>query len=540
MVVYHDRNLIINYIPRTVSDVDLSNLFASVGAIKSCRIIRDRSSGSSFGFGFCEYEEADAAHRAIARFNGYRIADKVLKVSLAKLQGKLSQSSNLYVKNFPLSVTEEQLASEFGRFGKVLQCRILRDRDTDASKGSAYVLFENRCDAEAARKSLDCAPWPGGSESQTISIKFATPPYRQPSGNGSINKNKYPRKPTATNNVGNENYGDQLAAQLLAAQSRFGAAYDPFGHANPPYIQENVYSSPNQNMAGTLFQPSIPIQPQSSPCSVLWSPEYGTTESQPVVTAPVPLAPAYVSPYCFAQNPLLMNLWSSFQPSVMQALSPLYAAQLEGFSNAMQGCPVFTGLPNPLFSPNDNSNLSVLHNSTVALAPSDNVGKKTSFAKGDKTNSASVYVYNIGNLMTERQLWELFSPFGIISSVSIPKDPKTNFARNFGFITFNSVQSAQNAIHTMNGWTYSGRRLQVSFRKPRSNNRANKLAEHSTEGGITENNEIRDQTQSEDKRQCGLNGEGLQSASDLCADRISAITIDDSPGAQPSSTGDQS
>ncbi|XP_018649930.1 elav (embryonic lethal, abnormal vision,drosophila)-like protein [Schistosoma mansoni] len=335
MVVYHDRNLIINYIPTSITDADLTNLFSSVGAIKTCRIIRDRNSGSSFGFGFCEYEDSDSAHKAISRFNGYRIADKILKVSLAKLQGRLCQSSNLYVKNFPPTLTEHDLTAEFGQFGPVVQCRILRDHDTNVSKGSAYVLFENPADAEAAKRSLDARAWPGSTDNQMLSIKFATPPYRQ-------------------------------SVSLTKSRNNFRR---PFLH------QQNL-----RNVQGC---------------------------------------------------PIITNVQNTFYPTLSQQQS---------------------NLPTKISDATCKQSNDFSH-----------FGRPKS-TKIDKNESTSVYIYNIGN-MTEAQIFVLFSQFGPILNVSIPKDYKTNSSRNFGFVTYSNFQSAQNSIDIMNGSLLSGRRLQVSFRQ---------------------------------------------------------------------------
>ncbi|KAF6775622.1 hypothetical protein AHF37_05298 [Paragonimus kellicotti] len=463
MVVYHDRNLIINYIPRNLSDVDLSNLFGSVGTIKTCRIIRDRSSGSSFGFGFCEYEDAESAHRAIERFNGYRIEEKILKVSMAKLQGKLYQSSNLYVKKFPLSVTEEQLLTEFSRFGKVLQCRILRDRETDESKGSAYVLFENRSDAVNARNALDGCSWLNSSDGQPLSIKFATPPYRQPSF-GNVSKLSNIRKaPTVHPNSSSVDC-DQLAAQLLALQSRAGLSIDPYlASLSQPFIHDPAGVPQSAAIPGTFVQPPFVSQIQTSPQSALWTPEYVTPDPRAVNHASSPLTAAYISPCYLTPHQVLPNFWPTHPNSNTGSFCPTFANQFDGLMSAVHGFPLVTGLQS-LFSSGGqftNPGLQGITSDVTSV-------KGLRATKFEKLNSSSVYAYNIGYLMTEQRLWELFSRFGTVLSVSVPRDPKTNLTRNFGFVTFDNLQSAKNAIITLNGLTLDGRRLQVSFRKPKT------------------------------------------------------------------------
>jgi len=38
-------NLIVNYLPQTMSQDDLRTLFSSLGELESCKLIRDKSSG---------------------------------------------------------------------------------------------------------------------------------------------------------------------------------------------------------------------------------------------------------------------------------------------------------------------------------------------------------------------------------------------------------------------------------------------------------------------------------------------------------------
>ncbi|CAH8524295.1 unnamed protein product [Schistosoma rodhaini] len=461
MVVYHDRNLIINYIPTSITDADLTNLFSSVGAIKTCRIIRDRNSGSSFGFGFCEYEDSDSAHKAISRFNGYRIADKILKVSLAKLQGRLCQSSNLYVKNFPPTLTEHDLTAEFGQFGPVVQCRILRDHDTNVSKGSAYVLFENPADAEAAKRSLDARAWPGSTDNQMLSIKFATPPYRQ-SVSLTKSRNNFRRPFLHQQNLRN----GQLSAHL-SSQSKPSVpeVYTP-SCPQLPYIPNNLCTALAHSVQGSLLQSPV-IQPQLNPQGLLWSNDYPNTEYQNPASA-LNVTSGYLAPYFYSQQPY-PNLWLPLQQNYINQipLNTLCTNQLESYGNSVQGCPIITNVQNTFYPTlsQQQSNLPTKISDATCKQSNDfsHFGRPKS-TKIDKNESTSVYIYNIGN-MTEAQIFVLFSQFGPILNVSIPKDYKTNSSRNFGFVTYSNFQSAQNSIDIMNGSLLSGRRLQVSFRQ---------------------------------------------------------------------------
>jgi RNA recognition motif-containing protein len=61
----------------------LRNLFASYGNVESVKIITDRDTGSSKGFGFVEMSTDDEARAAIAGTNGREFDGRQLKVNEA-------------------------------------------------------------------------------------------------------------------------------------------------------------------------------------------------------------------------------------------------------------------------------------------------------------------------------------------------------------------------------------------------------------------------------------------------------------------------
>ncbi|KAH9586531.1 RNA recognition motif domain [Trypanosoma melophagium] len=77
------RNLMVNYIPTTVDEVQLRQLFERFGPIESVKIVCDRESRQSRGFGFVKFQSASSAQQAITGLNGFSILNKRLKVALA-------------------------------------------------------------------------------------------------------------------------------------------------------------------------------------------------------------------------------------------------------------------------------------------------------------------------------------------------------------------------------------------------------------------------------------------------------------------------
>ena len=76
------RNIYVGNIPWRASDEQLRELFAAFGSVSSARVITDRETGRSRGFGFVEME--DGADEAIAELNGHEMDSRPLRVSEAR------------------------------------------------------------------------------------------------------------------------------------------------------------------------------------------------------------------------------------------------------------------------------------------------------------------------------------------------------------------------------------------------------------------------------------------------------------------------
>ena len=77
-------NIFIAGLSFKVNDADLASLFEEYGAITSAKVITDRQSGRSKGYGFVEIDDNEAAEKAIAELNGAEYDGRVLSVSEAK------------------------------------------------------------------------------------------------------------------------------------------------------------------------------------------------------------------------------------------------------------------------------------------------------------------------------------------------------------------------------------------------------------------------------------------------------------------------
>ena len=64
------KSIFVGNLPWAVKDEDLKTKFGEFGNVLSARIVTDKFSGRSRGFGFVDMEDADA-EKAIAAMNGF-------------------------------------------------------------------------------------------------------------------------------------------------------------------------------------------------------------------------------------------------------------------------------------------------------------------------------------------------------------------------------------------------------------------------------------------------------------------------------------
>jgi len=68
----------------SVSDSTLRELFTAFGAVDSARVITDRDSGSSKGFGFVEMPDGGEAQKAMRALNGREVEGRAIRVNEAR------------------------------------------------------------------------------------------------------------------------------------------------------------------------------------------------------------------------------------------------------------------------------------------------------------------------------------------------------------------------------------------------------------------------------------------------------------------------
>jgi len=76
--------LYVSGLPYAVTEGQLHDIFSQHGTVASARIVTDRYTGRSRGFGFVEMGSEEEARAAMAALNGLELQGRVLKVNEAR------------------------------------------------------------------------------------------------------------------------------------------------------------------------------------------------------------------------------------------------------------------------------------------------------------------------------------------------------------------------------------------------------------------------------------------------------------------------
>ena len=77
-------NIYVSNLSFNVKDEDLKEFFTPYGEVTSAKVINDKFTGQSKGFGFVEMSSQSEAQKAISMFNGYSLKDRQLTVNVAR------------------------------------------------------------------------------------------------------------------------------------------------------------------------------------------------------------------------------------------------------------------------------------------------------------------------------------------------------------------------------------------------------------------------------------------------------------------------
>ncbi|KAJ0255293.1 29 kDa ribonucleoprotein [Hirschfeldia incana] len=227
-----DLKIFVGNLSFDVESAQLAQLFESAGNVEMVEVIYDKLTGRSRGFGFVTMSSAAEAEAAAQQFNGYELEGRPLRVNAGPPPPKREESfsrgprsggygsersersgygsersgygsqrsgrsgygserssygsgsgsgsgssDRVYVGNLSWGTDDMALESLFSEQGKVVEARVIYDRDTGRSKGFGFVTLGSPQEVTRAISSLNGADLDG--RQIRVSEAEARPPRRQ-------------------------------------------------------------------------------------------------------------------------------------------------------------------------------------------------------------------------------------------------------------------------------------------------------------------------------------------------------------------------
>jgi polyadenylate-binding protein len=120
-------NIFVKNLQENIDNKQLYDTFSLFGNILSCKVVCDKETGKSKGYGYVHYETNEAAANAIEKLDGMLIDGKEVQVGIFQRRDtRPDQASwtNCFIKNIPYDWDEDRLRKEFESFGEIASVSI--------------------------------------------------------------------------------------------------------------------------------------------------------------------------------------------------------------------------------------------------------------------------------------------------------------------------------------------------------------------------------------------------------------------------------
>lgn len=186
-----DLKIFVGNLPFSCDSALLAGLFGRAGTVEMVEVIYDKITGRSRGFAFVTMSTVEEVEAAVQQFNGYELDGRPLRVnsgpppprdenSFRAPRGggrSFANTNRLYVGNLSWDVDNVALESLFSEQGKVLDAKVVYDRESGRSRGFGFVTYGSSDEVNRAIDNLNGADLEG--RQIRVSVAEAPPPRRQ-------------------------------------------------------------------------------------------------------------------------------------------------------------------------------------------------------------------------------------------------------------------------------------------------------------------------------------------------------------------------
>lgn len=170
----------------SIDDEWLKNEFEHIGGVIGARVIMERGTNRSRGYGYVDFEDIEHAQKAIKEMHEKEIDGRAINCDLSTSKPQSNNgadraskfgdspsapSDTLFLGNLSFNANRDELYEIFGKFGEIVSVRIPTHPETEQPKGFGYVQYTNQEDAQKALDSLQ------GEyiDNRPVRLDFSTP-----------------------------------------------------------------------------------------------------------------------------------------------------------------------------------------------------------------------------------------------------------------------------------------------------------------------------------------------------------------------------
>ncbi|KAK9126666.1 hypothetical protein Scep_015512 [Stephania cephalantha] len=169
-----DLKLFVGNLPFTVDSAQLAGLFEQAGNVQMVEVIYDKFTGKSRGYGFVTMSTVEEVEAAAQQFNGYEVQGRPMRVNYGPPPpreessfrgsrggggggggGSFDSGNRVYVGNLAWGVDDLALETLFSEQGKVMEAKVVYDRESGRSRGFGFVTYSSAAEVDSAISSLN-------------------------------------------------------------------------------------------------------------------------------------------------------------------------------------------------------------------------------------------------------------------------------------------------------------------------------------------------------------------------------------------------